>query len=195
MAKPAASRRILVIDGHPDADRSHFVHALADAYCEGAAAHEVELLRIADLDFPVLRDPAQWLNEPPDPVIAAAQEQLRRAEHVVLFYPLWLGDAPALVKAFLEQLLRPGFAFEYAERGLPRKLLKGRSARVVVTMGMPALFYRLFFGAHSVKILERNILRFVGFRPVEHSIIGNVEDAANRSKWLERMRELGSEAA
>lgn len=193
MSKPAAPRRILVIDGHPDSDPSHFVHALADAYCTGAAKHEVELLRIADLDFPILRNPAQWLDEPPHPAIAAAQEQLLRAEHVVLFYPLWLGDAPALVKAFLEQVLRPGFAFEYAERGLPKKLLKGRSARVVVTMGMPALFYRLFFGAHSVKILERNMLRFVGFRPVEHSIIGNVEDAENRKKWLGRMTQLGSE--
>ena len=193
MSKPAARRRILVIDGHPDPDPSHFVHALADAYCAGAAEHEVELLRIADLDFPILRNPGPWLNEPPHPTIAAVQEQLRKAEHVVLFYPLWLGDAPALVKAFLEQVLRPGFAFEYVDRGLPKKLLKGRSARVVVTMGMPALFYRLFFGAHSVKILERNILRFVGFRPVEHSIIGSVEDAENRSKWLGRMKELGAE--
>jgi len=60
-----------------------------------------------------------------------------------------------------EQVARPGFAFGTAKgKGLPPKLLKGRSARVIVTMGMPALFYRWYYRAHSVKNLERNILAF-----------------------------------
>jgi len=58
----------------------------------------------------------------------------------VLLFPLWLGDMPALLKGFLEQVARPGFAFA-VERDSPliSKLLAGRSARVVVAMGMPAL--------------------------------------------------------
>ena len=43
-----------------------------------------------------------------------------------------LGDVPALLKAFFEQVGRPNFAFRYREKGLPEKLLKSRSARVVV---------------------------------------------------------------
>ena len=46
------------------------------------------------------------------------------------------------------------------------KGLTGRSARVVVTMGMPALVYRYYFRSHSVKNLERNILGFVGIAPI-----------------------------
>jgi putative NADPH-quinone reductase len=46
-----------------------------------------------------------------------------------------------------------------------RKLLKGKSARIVVTMGMPTLFYRWYFRVHSLKNLERNILAFCGIRP------------------------------
>ena len=186
-------RKILVIDAHPDADRGHFVHALADAYAAGAGKHEVRKLVLAGIDFPLVRRTKDWLEGEPPAAIAQAQSDLRWADHVVLFYPLWLGDMPALLKAFLEQVMRPGFAFAYREKGLPKKLLAGRSARIVVTMGMPALFYRLFYGAHSLKSLERNILRFVGFGPVARTVIGSVEaDLTRRQDWLVEMNRLGA---
>ncbi len=39
-------------------------------------------------------------------------------------------------------------------------------------MGMPALVYRWYFRAHSVRSLERNILGFVGIAPVNETLIG-----------------------
>ena len=188
---------ILIIDGHPDSDRNHFIHAAADAYAEGAAAaHDVQRIDVAELDFPLIRSEADWKEGAVPMAVAEAQEALRWAEHVVILYPLWLGDVPALLKGFLEQVARPEFAFRYTDRGFPQQLLKGRSARVVVSMGMPAPLYSLIYRAHSVKSLKRNILSFVGFSPVRHSIIGSVEgSAAHRRRWLERLRSLGARAA
>jgi putative NADPH-quinone reductase len=89
--------------------------------------------------FPLLHNAQQWQWQPPAESIAAAQQAITWAGHVVILYPLWLGDMPALLKAFFEQTLRPGFAIGKAAPGrLPKKLLAGRSAHVVVTMGMPA---------------------------------------------------------
>ena len=70
---------------------------------------------------------------------------------------------------------------------------EGRSARIVVTMGMPALAYRWYFGAHSLKSLERNILSFCGIRPIRENLFGMVEAAgdAKRRQWLELMRGHG----
>jgi putative NADPH-quinone reductase len=189
--------RITIIDGHPDPDRKRYVHALADAYAEGAfPAHEVRRIEVATLDFPILRAQEEWLNGALAPAIAEAQEAIRWADHVVLLYPMWLGDVPGLLKAFLEQVARPNFAFRYRDGALPEKLLKGRSARVIVTMGMPAAYYRLVYRAHSLKSLERNILRFTGFGPVRHSIVGSVGGSGrHRALWLARMRRLGSDAA
>lgn len=186
--------RIVLIDGHPDNTPARFVHALADAYVEGAeqAGHGVRRLRLAELEFPLLRSAQEWMEQPPCEAIKRAQEDIRWADHVVIAYPLWLGEIPALLKGFLEQVARPGFAISKSDTGFPAKLLKGRSARVVVTMGMPGLFYRVIFRAHSLKSLERNILRFAGFDPIRHCIIGNVErSGAYRRKWLRRMTELG----
>jgi putative NADPH-quinone reductase len=189
--------RIAIIDGHPDPDPARFVHALADAYAAGAreGGHEVARIEVAKLDFPILRSQQEWMEGEPVPAIAEAQDTLRRADHILLLYPLWLGDVPALFKGFLEQVARPGFAFRYRDGGFPEKLLKGKSARIVVTMGMPAPFYSLVYRAHSLKSLERNILRFVGFGPVRHSIVGSVaSSAAHRTRWLARVRELGRRA-
>ena len=72
-------------------------------------------------------------------------------------------------------------------------LLKGRSARIVVTMGMPALIYRWYFGAHGLKSLERSILAFIGVRPIRETLIGMVESASEkrRKAWLDKLRALG----
>lgn len=192
----ATPRRILVIQAHPDSGTPHLCHALAEAYAQGArqAGHELRLLDIASLDFPMLRSPREWNEGAVPPGLLGAQDDIRWAEHLVFFFPLWLGDMPALLKAFLEQIARRGFAFE-PEAGNPlgKKLLSGRSARVIVTMGMPALVYRWVFRAHSVKALERNILGFVGIGPIHETLVGSVETLgpSGVATWSDRLRRLG----
>ena len=188
--------RIAILQGHPDPSGARYGRALAQAYAKGAeeAGHEVRTMDVARLDFPVLRTKDEWEKELYPDAIRQAQHAIRWAEHIVILYPLWLGAMPALLKAFLEQVLRPGFAVRSVEPGRPwKKLLTGRSARIVVTMGMPALVYRWYFGAHSLKSLERNILGFVGIGPIRETLIGMVEacSAAKRVKWLEKLRALG----
>ncbi len=194
------SKRILIVQGHPDASMPHLCHALADAYAEGAAraGHAVRRIDVARVDFPLLRSQQDWEHGAVPPALAPAQEDIRWAEHIVLFFPLWLGDMPALLKGFLEQVARPGFAFRYKEgaTAMTEKGLQGRSARVVVTMGMPALVYRWFYRAHSVKSLERNILGFVGMSPVHATLVGlvgNLKDDKARG-WLRKLAALGEQA-
>lgn len=189
-------RRILIIDGHPDPDPGRFVHALAAVYKEGAAAHDVHLIRIADLKFPVLTSPKDWTEDEPHSSIIAAQGRIKWAQHIVILYPLWLGDMPARLKAFFEQAFRPDFAFKYGAGMIPDKMLGGRSARVIITMGTPSAAYEFFYFAHSVRSLERNILKFVGIGPVRRTIIGAVaSSAAHRLRWLEKVRKLGAAGA
>lgn len=185
--------RITIIDGHPCADRDHYCHALARAYRQGAEElHEVRQITLSELDFSFVRDPQIWSSQEPEPDIADAQKAIEWADHLVLIYPLWLGDVPALLKAFLEQALRPGFAMEIKANAKWRALLTGKSARIIVTMGMPAPMYRLFFRSHSVKSLKRNILHFVGIKPVRTTIIGRVDSwNSYRKRWLQRVERLG----
>jgi putative NADPH-quinone reductase len=191
-------RNILILNGHPDPATTGLCHALASAYEEGAraAGHAVRRLDVAKLDFGLLRSQAAFEKDAPPPAVAAAQDSIRWANHLVVIFPLWLGDMPAVLKGFFEQALRPGFAFTYGKRGFPIRHLTGRSARVVVTMGMPALVYRWYFRAHGLKNLKRNVLKFVGFAPVRDTLIGGVGSRSRESiaRVLGDIRQMGRRA-
>lgn len=186
--------KILLIHGHPDPRGGHFGHALVDAYAQAAKDmhHEVRILEVARLEVPLLRNAAEWQEGTPVQAVREAQKSIAWAEHLVIVFPLWLGDMPALLKAFFEQVLRPGFAIGKASSGrMWKKLLKGRSARIIVTMGMPAFFYRAYYRAHSVKSLKRNILEFCGVSPVRSSLIGTIDAEGSRELWLAKVQALG----
>jgi putative NADPH-quinone reductase len=192
-------KRIAIIQGHPDSRGNRFAHALAQAYGDGArdAGHEVRVIDVARIEFPLLRTKEDYETGTPPESIRAAQETIRWAEHLVILFPLWAGTLPALLKAFLEQVFRPGFAYANVENGMPKKLLAGKSARIVVTMGMPALIFRWYFGAHGVKSLKRGLLAFSGIGPIRESLIGMIEASDNRAreKWLARLRAFGANGA
>ena len=100
-------RRIVIIDGHPHADPDHFVHALARSYMQGARRdHEIRVIELSKLQFPILRDPEDWKESQVPAGLAETQQDICWADHLVILYPLWLGDMPALLKGFLEQALR-----------------------------------------------------------------------------------------
>jgi putative NADPH-quinone reductase len=190
-------KKIAVLQGHPDSRDKHFGHALSYAYAEAAkkAGHEVRIINVGDLDFPLIRSKFHWEKTEIPMELHEAQHDLLWADHWAVFYPMWLGAMPAVLKGFLEQVLRPGLA--YIDSGDGHKwdqLLIDRSARIVVTMATPAAVYRVFYGAHTVKSLERNILKFCGFDPVRTTLIGSVykKSQKQREKNIEQVRKLGA---
>ena len=191
--------RVLIIQGHPDSSGSHLCHALAEVYGQGAriAGHSVRELDVARLGLPLLRSKQDWESGAPPEGVRASQEAIEWAEHLVIVYPLWLGDVPAVLKGFFEQVLRPGFArMPGASGGFGAQRLRGKSARIVVTMGMPASVYRWFYRSHGLRSLRRNILAFCGIAPVRSTLIGMVEAGGigRGRRLLRRMRRLGAKA-
>jgi putative NADPH-quinone reductase len=187
-------RRIVLIEGHPDPAGHHLLNAMADAYAEGAASagHEVRRVTVAQLEFPLLRTQAEFESGELPPALVQPREDMRWAEHWVFLFPLWHGTMPALLKGFLEHIFRPGFAMEYQPKGFPKRLLAGRSARIVVTMGMPVFLYRWYFGAFGVRSFERSMLGFAGIKPIRESFFGlTTANDRKREGWMAEMRKHG----
>ena len=169
---------------------------MARAYAESArsAGAETRLIRLADLDVPLLRSAAEFAEPPSNPAILSAREDIAWANHLVLVFPVWLGSAPALLRGFLEQIGRAGFFAKVTERGWS-PALKGKSARLIATMAAPSLVYRLLFGAHGVKAIARSILGFAGARPVRFTLFGAVAPRSDQSKRIESVRRLAQREA
>ncbi|XBQ15972.1 MAG: NAD(P)H-dependent oxidoreductase [Oceanicaulis sp.] len=188
--------RICLVNAHPDPAPERFCHALAAAYQSGAeeAGHTVDRFDAGALDYGFLESAAAFDAAPPD-AFKAVREALSAADHFVFIYPLWLGTLPAKSKAFLEHLGRAHFFLDTQNDSSkwPAQKMNGKSARVIVTMGMPGFAYRLFFGSHSVKGLEAGILKLSGFSPVKDSVFGLVEAGPERrAALLDEARKLGA---
>ncbi|MDP2215542.1 NAD(P)H-dependent oxidoreductase [Phenylobacterium sp.] len=198
-ATAPSARKILLINGHPDPRPDRLCSALASAYAEGAqaAGHQVRRIEVGALAWPPITSQTDFMA-PAVAEVADVQAAVTEADHLVLIYPLWLGAPPAAFKAFLEQVFRYGVALAApGEAKGVKGLLAGRSARVVVTMGMPGFVFRLVFFAHGLKCVSRGLLWISGYRPVREMALGPVEspNPAQRLRWLARMRRLGAAAA
>ena len=107
------------------------------------------------------------------------------------------GDMPAILKGFIERVLQPDLLAIHASGGKASwKIFKGKTARVIMTMGMPGWFYRWYYGGHALKLLKRNILHFTGVAPVRSKIYGMIEAAGDetRKRWLREVEALGHQA-
>jgi putative NADPH-quinone reductase len=188
----------MVVVGHPT--RNTFCEALAKAYQSGAesAGHEVQVFKLAEMMFdPILHDRYRR-TQPLEPDLLAAYEALAACNHLVIIFPLWCGDMPALLKGFIERTLQPDLiAREGTENAMNWAIFKDKTARIVMTMAMPVSIYRFWYGGHAVKLLTRNILHFIGIKPVRHTLFGMLPTSKPeaRERWISEVRDLGKSAA
>jgi NAD(P)H dehydrogenase (quinone) len=193
------SRRILIADLHPA--RLSFSAALAQAYRTGAeaAGHEVRSLALSDMAFDPDLGQSSFRKAPPlEPDLATFRDALDWAGHVVLVLPMWWGGLPAKAKGLFDRSFLPGTAFDPRQRrmGLPKPLLAGRTARLILTSDTPGWAFRLMYHRALVHQLRRQILGYVGIKPMALSHFSPVEHSTDgiRAGWLSRTETLGRNA-
>ncbi|CAI9008152.1 NAD(P)H-dependent oxidoreductase [Pseudomonas sp. fls2-241-R2A-110] len=180
-------KRILVILGHPSSNS--FCAALAQRYVQSAlrAGHEVRQLFLGRMNFdPVLREGYRQV-QPLERDLRHAQADILWAEQLTLVYPIWWGGVPALLKGFFDRVFLPGFAFKYREgKAFPDKLLRGRSAHLLVTMDTPPWYYRWIYRMPGLHQIRKTTLAFCGIEPRRTLTFGPILGASDgqRETWL-----------
>jgi NAD(P)H dehydrogenase (quinone) len=188
--------RIIIVVGHPQGNT--LCEALGNAYKGGAETegHQVRLFALAKLAFdPILHEGIRK-EQPLEPDLRAAYEALTACDHLVLVFPLWCGDMPALLKGFIERILQPDLiARQNTENAMNWSIFTNKTARIIITMGMPVSIYRFWYGGHALKLLSRNILNFIGVKPVRYTLFGMIGTSKpeKRERWIKQVRELGKQ--
>jgi len=188
------NKKIVVIDGHPNAES--FNAGITDAYIKGAqrTGADVQVVVIRELQFnPNLQHGYQRRMEL-EPDLLSAWDKIQWAEHLVWIHPVWWGGLPALTKGFIDRLFLPGMAFRYRENSVWwDKLLTGKTARIITTMDQPGWYYRLVYGRPSINQLKRSTLEYCGIRPVKVTTLGIIKksDKGQREQWLNKVGQIG----
>lgn len=188
--------KIFILMGNPDAEQTLGAE-LADEYAKAAQAggHEVRRVNIADLQFdPILHKGYKTIQQL-EPDLVKVQDDMKWADHFVLIYPLWWAGMPALLKGMWDRLFLPGFAFHFHPNGMGwDKLMKGKSARVVITSKNWPLLERVLFGDFTNEI-SRALLSFSGYK-VRLTEIGRSEQMSESQKahWMKKIGSLAERA-
>ena len=187
------SKRVLVLAANPKKDS--FTNYLAEAYAISAGKlHKVRLLKISDMEFNSDLSDGYKEEHALEDSLKSFQASLEWCEHLVVFTPIWWGSLPAKLKGLIDRTFLPGFAFQYEKgKSIPKKLLQGKTARIVTTMDTPPWYYYLIQGAPAIKQLRAATLKFVGFNSVKSKMIGPIISSTkeSRSKWVNDVSKLG----
>lgn len=187
-------KRIFILLGHPD--KETLSGYLADSYQKSAhsAGHEIRRTNVGEIKFdPILHKGYKEIQEL-EPDLIKAQEDFKWADHIVILYPNWWCTMPAILKGFFDRMFLPGFAFRFSKEnpGDWTPLLKGKSARIIITAGSNPIRIRFEFGDFTNE-LARGILGFAGFNPVEISAFGPTDSASEEKKqfWHSKVENFG----
>ena len=187
---------ISVILAHPDI--TSFNHAIADTVVNKLKenGHKVDFHDLYQEKFDPLLFHDEFLQEASLPnAIARHCREIASANGIVIVHPNWWGQPPAILKGWIDRIIRPGVAYEFLEgdsgKGVPRGLLKADAALVLNTSNTPAEREEAVFGDPLQRIWKDCIFDLCGvtsfYRRMFRVVVTSTKD--ERMQWLKETEE------
>jgi putative NADPH-quinone reductase len=185
--------RVLVIIGHQRP--GSFCHAIAATVmeCLTGAGHEVIYHDLYEECFdPILPEAEIPKDAAVDPIIQQHCDEVSSADAYVVVHPNWWGQPPAVLKGWIDRVLRQGVAYGFGEGGVILELLKGKKALVFTTSNTPRDVELERFGDPLENLWKTCIFGMCGIedfqrRNFEPIIVSTPEQ---RSTWLDEVRQI-----
>jgi NAD(P)H dehydrogenase (quinone) len=188
--------KISVILAHPD--KESFNHAIAKTSVEilHENGHEVCFHDLYEEKF----DPILPVNEIPEdvplpPEIEKHCREITESEGIIIIHPNWWGQPPAILKGWIDRVIRPGVAYKFLEgdkgEGVPIGLLKVKSAIVFNTSNTETEREKKVFGDPLEAIWKNCIFDLCSvsdfYRRTFNIIVISSEE--QRKGWLKEVRQ------
>jgi putative NADPH-quinone reductase len=188
---------VSVILAHPS--KGSFNYAIAGTVVTTLKdnGHQVRYHDLYEEQFdPIL--PASEIPKNADlqPLIKNHCDEIATAEGIVIIHPNWWGQPPAILKGWIDRVIRPGVAYEFLDgdsgEGVPCGLLKAKTALVFNTSNTPAEREQQIFGDPLETIWKTCIFGLCGVTNVYRKTFSVVVTSTEmrREAWLQEAREL-----
>jgi NAD(P)H dehydrogenase (quinone) len=189
--------KISLILAHPRP--GSFNHAIADtaAATLREAGHTVTVHDLYAEKFdPLLRHPEISRDAVLPSLIEEHCREIARADGLVIVHPNWWGMPPAILKGWIDRVLRPGVAYRFAEtdsgEGIPIGLLKAKAVIVFNTSNTPARREQEVFGDPLERIWKDCVVSFCGVPVFYRKMFGVVVTSTDmqRKEWLGEVQDM-----
>jgi NAD(P)H dehydrogenase (quinone) len=189
--------KISVILAHPH--QASFNHAIAETVV-AVLEENGHLVLFHDL-YAERFDPVLPFSEIPrdadlDPVTARHCKEIAETDGIVVIHPNWWGQPPAILKGWIDRVIRPGICYRFLEgdkgEGIPQGLLRARTALVFNTSNTPPVREQEVFGDPLERLWRDCIFSFCGVPSVHRRMFSVVvtSTAAERHLWLAEVRTM-----
>jgi len=189
--------KVSVILAHPD--RSSFNHAIAQTVVEQLEnnGHGVFFHDLYGEDFDPLLIGKEISKDAPLPqVIREHCEEIREAEGIIIVHPNWWGQPPAILKGWIDRVIRPGIVYEFLEgdsgEGVPKGLLRAQAAIVINTSNTEPEREQSVFGDPLETIWKNCIFGLCGVNIFHRRTFSTVVTSteAERRQWLDEVKAM-----
>jgi putative NADPH-quinone reductase len=193
--KENSIKKISVILAHPE--KNSFNHAIAEVAVRTLRelGHQVSYHDLCHENFDPLLPSEEFPKEvdlPPE--IEIHCNEISQADGIIIVHPNWWGQPPAILKGWIDRVIRPGVAYEFLEgdtgEGIPIGLLKAKWAIVFNTSNTEADREVRVFGDPLETIWKNCIFELCGiknfYRKTFNIIVTSSEE--QRTEWLKEVR-------
>ncbi|MFO1478543.1 MAG: NAD(P)H-dependent oxidoreductase [Verrucomicrobiota bacterium] len=190
---------ISIIIGHPNP--GSFNHAIASTAAETlkSLGHRVSVRDLCQEHFDPALPASEFVKDAAlPPAIDAHCQEIARADGIIIVHPNWWGMPPAILKGWIDRVLRPEVAYRFVANdkgeGVPQGLLNAKSAIVFNTANTPDDREKAVFGDPLELIWKRCVFDLCGVRNVERRAftVMITSTPAQRAAWLEEVRQIVS---
>ena len=189
--------KISVILGHPR--KESFNHAIAKTVVETLRNnnYEVNFHDLYDEKFePILPDAEIPEDASLGPMVEKHCREIAAANGIVIIHPNWWGQPPAILKGWVDRVLRPGVAYTFAEGdsgdGELIGLLKASIVLVFNTSNTPAERESTIYGDPLETLWKNNMFISCGVKSFYRKNFGIVVTSTleQREQWLREVQEI-----
>ena len=189
--------RVLIILGHPD--KQSFNHAIA-TQCNKRLVENGHSVIFHDL-YAEGFDPIITSTEIPkdgaiNDLVRKHCDDLVKSDGIIIIHPNWWGQPPAILKGWIDRIIRPGIAYKFEEgdsgEGVPTGLLKANVGIVFNTSNTSARRENEIFKDPLETIWKNCIFDFCGVKEFERKVFRTVvtSNLEQRHQWLMESIEL-----
>ena len=188
---------ISIILAHPNPES--FNHAIANTAAETLRqnGHQVILHDLCQEQFPPLLPAAELQTKAKlDPVIAGHCREITRADGIIIVHPNWWGMPPAILKGWIDRVLRMGIAYRFVANdkgeGVAQGLLRAGRAVVFNTANTPDDREKELFGDPLETLWKKCVFDLCGVKNVQRRNFTVVITSTpeQRAGWLEEVRQI-----
>jgi len=188
--------QISVILAHPDT--KSFNHAIARTAVEAIKTngHKVFFHDLYQEKFDPLLHIEEIVQDAKLPAkIKKHCKEIAEADGIIIVHPNWWGQPPAILKGWVDRVIRPDVAYEFLEgdsgEGVPKGLLKAKAALVYNTSNTQTQREKDVFGDPLETIWKNCIFSLCGVtnfhRRMFNVIVTSREE--QRKNWLDSVRQ------